>query len=32
MKLKELCKIKHGFAFKGKDIIKNYTPYSRKYN
>lgn len=25
MKLKELCKIKHGFAFKGKDIIKNYS-------
>ena len=23
MKLKELCKIKHGFAFKGKDIIKD---------
>ena len=25
MKLKELCKIRHGFAFKGKDIIKDHT-------
>lgn len=25
MKLNELCKIKHGFAFKGKDIIKDYS-------
>ena len=25
MKLKELCKISHGFAFKGKDIIKNHA-------
>ena len=25
MKLKELCKIKHGFAFKGKDIIKDHA-------
>ncbi len=24
MKLRELCKIKHGFAFKGKDIIKDH--------
>lgn len=25
MKLKELCKIRHGFAFKGKDIIKDHA-------
>lgn len=25
IKLKELCKIKHGFAFKGKDILKDYS-------
>ena len=25
VKLKELCKIKHGFAFKGKDILKDYS-------
>ena len=25
MKLKELCKISHGFAFKGKDIIKKHA-------
>lgn len=25
MKLKELCKIKHGFAFKGKNIIKDHA-------
>ena len=25
MKLKELCKISHGFAFKGKDIIKDHA-------
>lgn len=26
-KLKDLCKIKHGYAFKGKDIIKEPTKY-----